>query len=140
MGYLTLNGLIISYHVPASEVLIRSYFFLFIYFSVHYVTISLLRDGEVQKTQETKSQSGFYPIWNQPFLFDLSGYDVNEYSLDFVVMRGKLHTKDTVIGHVTIGQNGCRSGKLHWKDILSPRPAETAKWHSISPVLGSKVG
>ncbi|XP_045215890.2 synaptotagmin-11-like [Mercenaria mercenaria] len=107
---------------------------------VHYVTISLVKNNEVLKTQETKTQSGYFPIWNQPFLFDLSGSDVNEYSLDFVIMRGKLHTKDTVVGHVTIGQNGCRSGKLHWKEIISPRPAETAKWHSIAPVLSSKHG
>ncbi|XP_060569772.1 synaptotagmin-4-like isoform X2 [Ruditapes philippinarum] len=105
---------------------------------VHYVTIALMKNNEVIKTQETKSQSGYCPIWNQPFLFDLSGSDVNEYSLDFVIMRGKLHTKDTVVGHVTIGPNGCRSGKLHWKETISPRPADTAKWHSIAPVLGSK--
>lgn len=104
-------------------------------FSVHYVTITLMRNNETVKSHETKSQSGYSPIWNQPFLFDFSGNDVNEYCLEFVVMRGKLHTKDTVVGHVTIGRNGCRSGKQHWKEITSPRPSETAKWHSIVPVL-----
>ncbi|KAL4227567.1 hypothetical protein ACF0H5_013009 [Mactra antiquata] len=102
---------------------------------VHYVKITLMRNKEVVKSQETKSLSGYSPIWNQPFLFDFSGNDVNEYSIEFVIMRGKLHTKDNVVGHVTIGENGCRSGKQHWKEIVSPRPSETSKWHSIAPVL-----
>lgn len=106
-----------------------------LYISGHYVVIHLRKDSEVTRVQETKSLTGHSPIWNQPFLFDLGAEAETKYSLDFVIMRKKLHTKDAVIGHVTIGANGCRSGRQHWKEIMSPRPAESAKWHSITPVL-----
>ncbi|XP_052793380.1 synaptotagmin-1-like [Mya arenaria] len=102
----------------------------------HYVIINLQKNDQVVKTKETKTSNGYNPIWNQPFLFDLSDSPETVYSLDFVIMRKKLHTKDAVIGHVAIGENGCRSGRSHWKEIMSPRPLETAKWHSIAPVLG----
>ena len=106
-----------------------------LFFSGHYVIIHLLRGGTITRVQETKSVSGYCPIWNQPFLFDLKAEAETKYSLDFVIMRKKLHTKDAVIGHVTIGETGCRSGRDHWKEIMSPRPSESAKWHSITPVL-----
>ncbi|KAH3836873.1 hypothetical protein DPMN_110249, partial [Dreissena polymorpha] len=102
----------------------------------HYVVINLVKNLNVVKVQETKTLNGYAPIWNQPFLFDLSGSPELEYSVDFVIMRKKLHTKDAVIGHVTIGTNGCLSGRSHWKDIMSPRPLETAKWHAIGPMIG----
>lgn len=103
--------------------------------SGHYVVIHLLKENEVVRVHETKAQTGHCPIWNQPFLFDLGTEAETTYSIDFLIMRKKLHTKDAVVGHVTIGENSCRSGRHHWKEIMSPRPLESAKWHAIMPVL-----
>lgn len=103
--------------------------------SGHYVVIHLLKENEMVRVQETKAQTGYCPIWNQPFLFDLGTEAETTHSIDFLIMRKKLHTKDAVVGHVTIGENSCRSGRHHWKEIMSPRPLESAKWHAIMPVL-----
>ena len=100
--------------------------------------INLLRGGQIIKSHETRAQSGYNPIWNQPFLFDLTGSDVDEHYLDFIVMREKIHTKDGIVGHVTIGPNCGKSGRNHWREIMSPRPLETAKWHSILPMFNFK--
>lgn len=99
--------------------------------------IYLLKNKEAVRVQETKAHTGYSPIWNQPFLFDLGPEAEAQFSIDFVIMRKKLHTKDAVVGHVTIGEQGCRSGRNHWKEIMSPRPSESAKWHSITPMLNS---
>ena len=107
-------------------------------FKGHYVIVSLLKNKDLVKSQETRTQSGHIPVWNQPFLFDLPGDNVNDYSFDFVVMRGKFRTKDGVVGHVVVGEDSTRDGTKHWKDILSPRPSETVRWHTIMPVFNFK--
>ena len=106
--------------------------------SAHYVVINLLKNKELVKTQETRTQGGFAPVWNQPFLFDLSGDSVNDYCFDFIVMRGKIRNKDGVVGHVMVGADSTKEGNKHWKEILSPRPIETARWHNIMPVFNYK--
>ncbi|XP_041376517.1 synaptotagmin-4-like [Gigantopelta aegis] len=102
---------------------------------VHYVQINLKRDQETLTSQETKPQSGTSPVWNQPFLFDIPSSLVDSITLEFVIMRGKLHTKDGVVGHVVIGPYGPRSGVNHWKDILKSWGLETARWHNVMPVF-----
>ena len=81
---------------------------------------------------------GYAPVWNQPFLFDLPGDSVNDFCFDFIVMRGKIRTKDGVVGHVMIGPESTKEGTKHWTEILSPRPLDTAKWHNIMPLINYK--
>ena len=86
-------------------------------------------------TKETKTQSGYSPVWNQPFLFDIPNSSVADHALELVIMRGRLHTKDGVIGRIVIGKHGAKSGSDHWHAMVRPSSHEVAKWHSIIPVF-----
>ncbi|XP_035667597.1 synaptotagmin-4-like isoform X1 [Branchiostoma floridae] len=102
----------------------------------HYIIVRLLHRGNVKETKETKSASGSSPVWNQPFLFDIPSDQVEDYSLEFVVMRGRIYTRDGVIGSVLIGPAAPPSGVSHWNETLQPRARESARWHTIQPASG----
>ncbi|RWS24847.1 synaptotagmin-7-like protein [Leptotrombidium deliense] len=97
-----------------------------------YVIVSLGCEGEVITYKETKPAAGINPIWNQPFLFYLEEDKVNSYWLQFLVMRGKLYTKDGAVGQIFIGEKTTISGKAHWNEIMKPEYVAVAKWHELS--------
>ncbi|KAL5004836.1 hypothetical protein ScPMuIL_018292 [Solemya velum] len=99
----------------------------------HYITINLLHGGQTVSSRETRPQKGYGPIWNQPFLFDIPATDANSYSLEFILMRGKLYSKDGVLGHVTIGPDGPPSGQAHWQEVVHPCGKEVTQWHTVLP-------
>lgn len=86
-------------------------------------------------TKESKTQSGYSPVWNQPFLFDIPSRSVSECTLELVIMRGRLYSKDGVIGRVVIGRQGPKTGVDHWQEMIKPCAREVAKWHNILPVF-----
>lgn len=114
-------------HLPKSDRLLGQ--------PVHYIILNIYKEDELIMTKETKTQSGYTPVWNQPFLFDIPNSTVSEHSLELVVMRGRRHTKDGVIGRVVIGKQGSKSGSDHWQEMIRPSSREVAKWHNILPVF-----
>lgn len=58
-------------------------------FPGHYVIIHLYHNGHVIDTKETKSITGYNPVWNMPFLFNLPAGDIQqqELSLEFTIMQ-----------------------------------------------------
>lgn len=109
-------------------------YFIF-YFSVHYIILNIYLHGELIMTKETKTVSGYSPVWNQPFLFDIHNSTVGEHALELVIMRGRRHTRDGVIGRVVIAKHGPKSGVDHWLEMIRPCSHEVAKWHNILPVI-----
>ncbi|RMB94546.1 hypothetical protein DUI87_29358 [Hirundo rustica rustica] len=55
----------------------------------HYVIVHLHHDGHIIDTKETKSVSGYSPVWNAPFLFSIPAGDIQQQqlALEFVVMQ-----------------------------------------------------
>ncbi|KAM4893452.1 uncharacterized protein FYW23_008484 [Sylvia borin] len=55
----------------------------------HYIIVHLHHDGHIIDTKETKSVSGYSPVWNTPFLFSIPAGDIQqqELALEFVVMQ-----------------------------------------------------
>ncbi|XP_017672222.1 PREDICTED: uncharacterized protein LOC108498254 [Lepidothrix coronata] len=55
----------------------------------HYIIIHLYHNGCVIDTKETKSISGYNPVWNKPFLFNIPAGDIQqqELALEFIVMQ-----------------------------------------------------
>jgi len=51
-------------------------------------------------------------------------------------MRGRIYTRDGVIGSVLIGPAAPPSGVSHWNETLQPRARESARWHTIQPASG----
>ncbi|XP_067871244.1 synaptotagmin-4 [Heterodontus francisci] len=101
----------------------------------HYVIINLYQDGKVLSTKETKTSSGYNPVWNAPFLFDVPPGDIEslQLSLEFVVMQGRIYTRSGVLGRVLIGANASETGRMHWKEMSSRGHVESARWHTIHP-------
>ncbi|KAL6112759.1 uncharacterized protein ACO6RY_11198 [Pungitius sinensis] len=100
----------------------------------HYVVINLRQDGKVIVSKETKGASGPNPVWNAPFLFDLPSGDITQLPLvlEFIVMQGRLYTKSSVLGRVSIGGGGASgAGQGHWEEMCSRGQTETARWHNI---------
>lgn len=114
-------------HLPKSDRLLGQ--------PVHYIILNIYLHGELIMTKETKTVSGYSPVWNQPFLFDIHNSTVGEHALELVIMRGRRHTRDGVIGRVVIAKNGPKSGVDHWLEMIRPCSHEVAKWHNILPVI-----
>nr|XP_006811224.1 PREDICTED: synaptotagmin-4-like [Saccoglossus kowalevskii] len=100
----------------------------------HHVVINLTNKGKVVESKETRLQSGHSPVWNEPFLFDIHNRHVSNYSLEFILMKGRFYSRHGVVGHVLIGPDTTESGIAHWNEAMQPRARETARWHSILPV------
>ncbi|CAH1797868.1 unnamed protein product [Owenia fusiformis] len=116
----------------------------------HYVIVNLLKNCKHVTYKETRAQKGQNPVWNEPFLFDISNDELHDYSIEFIIMRGRLFHKDGVLGHVVVGSRntnkrecvvvGSRTtnkrGIDHWNDFIHPAHGlETAKWHDVLPVV-----
>ncbi|XP_027513356.1 uncharacterized protein LOC113953887 [Corapipo altera] len=58
-------------------------------FPGHYIIIHLYHNGCVIDTKETNSISGYNPVWNKPFLFNIPAGDIQqqELALEFIVMQ-----------------------------------------------------
>ncbi|XP_046354947.1 synaptotagmin-4-like [Haliotis rufescens] len=100
----------------------------------HYVIVNLRKDDTVIDHRETSTQSGYSPIWNQPFLFDTPRSEITDLSIEFVIMRGRRY-KDGVVGHVTVGPETSGTGLSHWEEIMKPHGNEIARWHNLMPVF-----
>ncbi|XP_039235182.1 synaptotagmin-5-like [Pipra filicauda] len=101
----------------------------------HYIIIHLYHNGCVIDTKETKSISGYNPVWNKPFLFNIPAGDIQqqELALEFVVMQARLHTRGSALGCVRVGPRAPGTGLLHWRDMCSQGPLESEQWHQIQP-------
>uniref|UniRef100_UPI00398E9AC9 synaptotagmin-9-like n=1 Tax=Pristiophorus japonicus TaxID=55135 RepID=UPI00398E9AC9 len=101
----------------------------------HYVIINLSQDGKVLSTKETKTSSGYNPVWNAPFLFDVPPGDIEslQLSLEFIIMQGRIYTRSYVLGRVLIGAEASETGRMHWKEMTSRGHVESARWHTIQP-------
>ncbi|XP_078286018.1 synaptotagmin-11 isoform X2 [Rhinoraja longicauda] len=99
----------------------------------HSVIINLYKDGKVMSSKETKASSGYNPVWNAPFLFDIPSGDIESLvlSLEFIVMQGRIYTRSCVLGRVLIGADAPETGRMHWKEMCSRGHVETARWHAI---------
>ena len=109
----------------------------------HFIIVSLMKNQESVVYKETKPVLGINPSFNQVFLFYLDQLDVDssgnvkkssfdEYWIQVLVMRGKFHTKDGLVGHVLIGNDTSLVGSQHWNQVLSSPSMEVTKWHAVT--------
>uniref|UniRef100_K7FRD3 C2 domain-containing protein n=1 Tax=Pelodiscus sinensis TaxID=13735 RepID=K7FRD3_PELSI len=101
----------------------------------HYVVIQLYCDGRVIDSKETKSIAGSSPVWNAPFLFSIPAGDIQDQQLclEFTVMQARLYLRSCALGRVLIGPHAPQAGLLHWQEMCSRGPVESARWHVIQP-------
>ena len=102
--------------------------------SEYYVIVNLLQNCETVTYKETKAAVGVSPVWNQPFLFDVSEADISQYWIQCLVMQGKSYTRDGVIGQALVGPNTTVSGIQHWNDAMDSESEEISKWHPLTTV------
>ncbi|XP_022250465.1 synaptotagmin-4-like isoform X2 [Limulus polyphemus] len=102
--------------------------------SEYYVIINLFRGIKAITYKETRPISGPNPVWNQPFIFDIPEEFVHQYSLQFLLMRGRIYSRDGVVGQVLVGPGSTSLGITHWNEAMTPAAVETTKWHNIIQV------
>ncbi|CAM9401025.1 unnamed protein product [Bubo scandiacus] len=101
----------------------------------HYVIIHLYHNGHIIDTKETKCITGYNPVWNTPFLFNLPAGDIQqqELSLEFTVMQAHIYTRSSPLGRVRVGPRAPGAGLLHWREMCSRGQLESARWHRVQP-------
>ncbi|XP_069758720.1 synaptotagmin-11-like isoform X2 [Narcine bancroftii] len=101
----------------------------------HYVIINLYKDGKTLSSKVTKTSSGYNPVWNAPFLFDVPPGDIEslDLSLEFIIMQGRIYTRSSALGRVVISADASETGRMHWKEMASRGHVESARWHTIQP-------
>ncbi|XP_054754975.2 synaptotagmin-5-like isoform X1 [Lytechinus pictus] len=98
-----------------------------------YVTVRLLKHGEIVDEYSTQRRSGTSPIWNQPFLFHPIQDEIEQHSILLAINRGRRLATDVMVGKVEVGSQVGETGVAHWTEMLQPRGLEVAKWHRIKP-------
>ncbi|GAB0193960.1 dual specificity protein kinase CLK3 [Grus japonensis] len=100
----------------------------------HYVIIHLYHNGRVIDTKETKSISGYNPVWNVPFLFNLPAGDIQqeELSLEFTVMQrgggsGAGRSRSSRLGGAWRGERYRKRKRRCWAGGTGPQPPSTAR-------------
>ncbi|KAG8440319.1 hypothetical protein GDO86_006177 [Hymenochirus boettgeri] len=101
----------------------------------HFVSIRLIHGCQVKDMKETRSVTGFSPVWNAPFLFDIpsKAFQDETLSIEFVIMQGRVYNRARILGRVQIGFGSSEAGLAHWKEMYNKGPVECARWHALQP-------
>ena len=100
-----------------------------------YVKICMLHKGrQTHKWKSSTKRSTLNPIFNEAFLFDISGMDIKDIALDVLMMEYDRFSRDSVVGMVYLGHNVPHStGKQHWDQIIAQPNYSISNWHTILP-------
>ena len=71
-----------------------------------------------------------------PFQFSILKLNLQDISLQFVVMDYDRFSRDDIVGHVQVGPSVKEGlGRTHWEEIISSPNRPVSRWHTISSVL-----
>lgn len=80
------------------------------------------------------------PVFNESFQFDLSEMNIDDITLEFIVVDYDCFTKDDWVGEAIIGKNALsQQGRLHWTEVLASPHSAITNWHSIISTPFSKA-
>lgn len=106
------------------------------FFSDPYVKVYLLHRGKRREKWKTSTKKGtLAPVFNELFQFDVSNMQINDVTLQLVLMDFDRFVRNDRMGTIQIGDNSRQmSGQTHWRQMcLSPRQT-ISHWHSFLPV------
>lgn len=100
-----------------------------------YVKIYLVNNGQrVAKKKTHVKKRTLNPVFNESFVFDLpaNATNLDDISLEFLVLDWDRVTKNEVIGRLELGQCKSEGTALHhWNEVLSSPRRQIAEWHKL---------
>ncbi len=102
-----------------------------------YVKVNLLHKGLRQAKWKTSVKTNTRaPVFNESFTFNVSRFDLNELSLEVVLMDYNRFTSNEPMGGVFIGKNApTESGRSHWTEAVAGYSiVAISRWHGVLPL------
>ncbi|KRY48756.1 Synaptotagmin-11 [Trichinella britovi] len=101
-----------------------------------YVKVYLLYNGKkIAKKKTHVKKKTIAPVYNQSFSFDLpdvSDFNIDNISIEFLVMDWDRIAKNEVMGRCEIGLRAAtHDGRSHWEEISGSPGKQFAKWHHL---------
>jgi len=98
-----------------------------------YVKVYVVHKGRKHsKWKSTIKKNTLLPVFNEPFQFDISNLNIQDISLEFVVMDYDRFSKDSIVGHVQVGPSAKEEmGRTHWEELISSPNQPISRWHTI---------
>ena len=98
-----------------------------------YVKVYVVHKGRKHsKWKSTIKKNTLLPVFNEPFQFDISNLNIQDISLEFVVMDYDRFSKDNIVGHVQVGPSAKEEmGRTHWEELISSPNQPISRWHTI---------
>ena len=86
------------------------------------------------KWKTSTKKNTLLPIFNETFVFDVSGMNVRDITMEIAVMDYDRFSRNDIMGTVHIGENvGQETGKAHWAQMMSSARTSVSQWHPIMP-------
>ncbi|KRY82520.1 Synaptotagmin-11 [Trichinella pseudospiralis] len=110
--------------------------FSFTGFADPYVKVYLLYNGKkIAKKKTHVKKKTIAPVYNQSFSFDLpdvKDFNIDDISVEFLVMDWDRIAKNEVMGRCEIGLRALTvDGRSHWEEISGNPGKQFAKWHRL---------
>ncbi len=98
-----------------------------------YVKVLLLYNGErLFKWKTSVRKNTCLPVFDEPFNFNISGLDLSDITLHFIVMDHDTFSRDELIGTVLVGGDvEHKSGRVQWSQMLASPNTYVRRWHMI---------
>ncbi len=86
----------------------------------------------IDKWKSSVKRNTLIPVFNEAFEFDISGKDIEEITMEVLVMDYDRFSKDDIVGriHLGYGSEG-EQGQRHWRDMINSSPQVISQWHTI---------
>jgi len=99
-----------------------------------YVKIYLVNNGQrVAKKKTHVKKRTLNPVFNESFVFDLpvNALNLENISLEFLVLDWDRVTKNEVIGRLELGNVKAGTALHHWNEVLNSPRRQIAEWHKL---------
>ena len=89
--------------------------------------------GEWKSSVKLKTTT---PVYNESFMFDINGMDINDVTLRVTVYDHRKFKKSTIIGRVVLGHTShMQSGREHWESLIQRHGQPVSFWHMLTADL-----
>ncbi|XP_037788126.1 synaptotagmin-10-like [Penaeus monodon] len=97
----------------------------------YHVEVIMRKGEEIQDVNTTKAALGLKPVWNAPFIFDVSQDKINEHWIELNLIRLGWTKRKATVGQAFLGLGTTPRGSQHWQSIAECPGREVTLWHPV---------
>lgn len=97
----------------------------------YHVEVIMRRGEETLVVNTTKAALGLKPVWNAPFIFDVSQEKINEHWIELNLIRLGWTKRKVTLGQAFLGLGTTPRGSQHWQSIAECPGREVTLWHPV---------